>query len=124
MGALGDQPPLYEKRGGVIFSGGRVRLFDKEVSLPYFSASWPFAKLHCYADSITVKVGPLLILVSRTDIEEVRFKKMTFSSVLIGDTLTIRHHGKAPNPVIFGSYRDLEPITRVLKEMGVEVVDR
>lgn len=120
---LRAKTPMCEKRGSVVFTGGRVHLFDREVSLPYFSASWPLAKLHCYPDSVVVKVGPLVIFVSRADIDEVRFRKMTFWSVLMGDTLTIRHHGRAPNPVVFGSHRGLEPIARVFEEMGIRVAD-
>ena len=116
---------MYEKRGGAIFGGGKVHLFGKEIWLPYFSATWPLAVLRCYPDSIMVKIGPLLFSVSLTDIEQVSFRKMTFWTVpLGGDTLTIRHRGKGPTPVIFGSYRGLESLVSAFKEMGVKVVHK
>ncbi len=117
-----DQP-LCEKRGGLLLRNGRVSFLGREIYLPYFSASPPLAKLCCFTDSITITVGPITLAMATNDIEEVRFRKKTLWSLLLGgDTLTIRHHGRESNPVIFGTWSGLERITHVLQDMGVNVV--
>jgi hypothetical protein len=124
----GGHALLCEKRGGAILGGGRLCVFRREVWLPYFSASWPLAVLQCYEDCITVKIGPVRARILTADVEEVRFGQGGLWGVLLtallGSTVSIRHHGEAPKPMIFGSYGGLGGLATTFERLGVAVADR
>ena len=116
---------IYKKRGGFLIRGGVVEVFGRELYIPYFfSASWPFAKLECRPDSLTISVWPIMLVIQvpTEDIEYVQFKAMSLLTLPLGDTLTIRHrHRDAPNPIVFGAYRDLRQSILVLDRMGISI---
>jgi hypothetical protein len=120
--AASDESVLCEVRGGLVLRWGRVSLLGREVALPYFSASPPFAKLLCFPQSLRISVGPIALTIPLGDISEVRYRTRTLSGLLLGgETLTIKHRAKGSNPVVFGSPSGVKRVALALQSLGVTV---
>lgn len=116
---------ICEKRGGLVLGPGRVVGFGRAVYIPYFNVTPPLAKLRVADDSITFSAGPWLSLpIAMGDIAEVSFTRRAavWHAILGGDTLTIRHRGRGPNPVRFSARGGLQEIADALHELGVRIV--
>ena len=115
----------YERRGAVQLHNPRIRILAVELSPWIWWASWPFGKIECHEDHITVKAWPLRVSIPLQDIDTVEFRRMGIRRMLLllGERLEIRHRAGLPNPVVFSWYR-LSPLLQFLQQRGVRVITK